>query len=65
MTDPERVDVYEQLDWANDCSELETLAAMAEKNVRRENFDQAHELLNKLRHKVDEVSEEYPRYIHE
>ena len=65
MTDPERVDKDEQIDWANDCNDLRILAKAAEAAVRREEYDKAHDKLNEIAHRVEWVSEEYPRYIHE
>ena len=65
MTDPERVDKDEQIDWANDCNDLRVLAKGAEYAVRREEYDKAHEKLNELAAILEETREEYPRYIHE
>jgi len=65
MTDADRVDKHEQVDWANDCNDLRVLAKSAEAAVQREEYDKAHEKLNEIRHRVECVSEEYPRYIHE
>lgn len=65
MTDPDRVDLDEQIDWANALNEVRLLAKAAEQKVRREEFDEAHSMLNELLEKAEATSEEYPRYIHE
>jgi len=65
MTDPDRVDVDEQVDWANDLNEVRLLAKAAEQKVRREEYDDAHQILSELLTKAREAAEEYPRYIHE
>ena len=65
MTDPERVDKSEQIEWASDCNDLRLMAKVAEKAVEDGDYDKAHEKLNEMRHRIEWVSEEYPRYIHE
>ena len=61
----DRVSISEQVDWANDCNDIRRLAKTAEHAVRREEYEMAHKKLNELRGRLDDVSEEYPRHIHD
>ena len=65
MTDSDKINISEQIDWMNDCGEIAELAVSAKVAVQKENFEKAHEKLNELRNRVESVSEEYPRYIHQ
>jgi len=65
MTDADKINISEQIDWMNDCGEIAELAVSAKVAVQKENFEKGHEKLNELRRRVESVSEEYPRYIHE
>jgi hypothetical protein len=65
MTDPDRVGMREQIDWANKLNDVRISLQLAEAAVRREEYDKAHANAGRAADELEAILEEFPRYIHE
>lgn len=62
--DTERIGGREQVDWVMDLTRLKRLVISAKTAVKREEYQKAHSKQQEINGLLEEIREEYPRYIH-
>lgn len=62
--DTDRIGGREQVDWVMDLTRLKRLVVSAKAAVRREEYQKAHSKQQEANELLEEIREEYPRYIH-